>query len=195
MKFEIKNRYTGEVKFTAEIDANEDTPIGIKIGLAVKWAVKTKEDLSESNLSGSDLSGSDLSGSNLSGSNLRGSDLSESNLSGVKNPPKSSADYFAKLTRDDLGFIVFRSQPGEKSKPEHWKWESGLFLTETPNPCRTTMCGSGVNFSTLEWAKQNYQGPYWKCRIRFEDMADVVVPFHTDGKARCARLELLEIVQ
>lgn len=37
--FSIKNRWTGEVQFTAKIDASEDTPLGVKIGLAVKWAI------------------------------------------------------------------------------------------------------------------------------------------------------------
>ena len=50
MKFEIKNRWTGEVKFTAEIDAVESTPLSLKIGLAVKWAIETR-----ANLTGADL--------------------------------------------------------------------------------------------------------------------------------------------
>ena len=32
----------------------------------------------------------------------------------------------------------------------------------------------------------------WRCRIRYEDGPGVVVPYNTDGKARCERLELLE---
>jgi hypothetical protein len=101
----------------------------------------------------------------------------------------------SRFEKDQEGVIVFRSQPGERPKPSHWKFEKGLFLTETVNPDRGTMCGSGVNFASLEWAKKNYKGPFWKCRIRFEDLADVVVPFNTDGKARCSRLELVEEVQ
>ena len=36
IKFEIKNRWTGDVQFTAEIAADENTAFGVKIGLAVK---------------------------------------------------------------------------------------------------------------------------------------------------------------
>ena len=55
IKFDIKNRFTGAVQFTAEIDCADDVPTGIKIRLAVKWA-----DLSGADLSGADLSGADL---------------------------------------------------------------------------------------------------------------------------------------
>jgi hypothetical protein len=82
MKFEVLNRWTGEVQFTAEIDADDSTPRSIRLRLAVQWALKNHSDLRGSNLSGSNLSCSDLSGSNLSGSNLSCSDLSGSNLSG-----------------------------------------------------------------------------------------------------------------
>lgn len=34
----------------------------------------------------------------------------------------------------------------------------------------------------------------YRCRIRWIDLAGVVVPYNTDGKARCARLEILEQV-
>ena len=87
MKFEIKRRFTGAVKFTTEIEAQEDAPASVKLRLAVLWAIENKVDLSNCDLSGSDLSncdlsGSDLRGSDLSGSNLSGSDLRGSNLSG-----------------------------------------------------------------------------------------------------------------
>ena len=73
MKYEIKNRWTGDVIFSAETK---------NFKLAVKMAVEQKINLSNSNLSNSNLSGSDLSGSNLSGSDLRSSDLSNSNFRG-----------------------------------------------------------------------------------------------------------------
>ena len=109
MKFDVRNRYTGEVKFTADIDCTEGTPTSIKLGLAIRWAVASKADLSraylreanlsgaylreanlsEANLSGADLSGADLSRAylreaNLSGANLSGADLSGAYLSGAK---------------------------------------------------------------------------------------------------------------
>lgn len=57
MKFEVKNRYTGNVQFAAEIECDENEAYSVKLGLAVKWGMKAK-----ANLSGADLSGADLSG-------------------------------------------------------------------------------------------------------------------------------------
>jgi hypothetical protein len=61
MQFEIKNRWTGNVQFVAEIDCKEDAPILLRLGLAVKWAVENKANLSGANLSGANLSGANLS--------------------------------------------------------------------------------------------------------------------------------------
>jgi len=78
MKFEIKNRWTGAVQFTAKIDCADDTATSIKIGLAVRWGIENG-----ANLSGADLSGADLRGANLIGANLRGANLSGANLIGA----------------------------------------------------------------------------------------------------------------
>jgi hypothetical protein len=50
VKFEIKNRFSGEVQFVASIECTEDTPISIKLGSAIKWAVENKADLSYADL-------------------------------------------------------------------------------------------------------------------------------------------------
>jgi len=83
MKFEIKNRWTGNVQFTAEIDASDDTPTSVKIGLAVRWAVKSDANLSDANLSDANLSGANLRGANLSDANLSDANLSGANLRGA----------------------------------------------------------------------------------------------------------------
>ena len=64
--FNIMNRFSGELQFAAEIECAEDAPLSLKIGLAVKWAKKSRADLSGADLSGADLSGANLSGANLS---------------------------------------------------------------------------------------------------------------------------------
>ena len=93
MQFEIRSRWTGSVVFTAEVEADENASTSAKIGLAVKFAVKSNATLSGANLRGADLSGANLSGANLSeayligayliGANLRGANLSGANLSGA----------------------------------------------------------------------------------------------------------------
>jgi uncharacterized protein YjbI with pentapeptide repeats len=81
MKFNITNRWTGKVQVEAEIECAEDTPVSIKLSLAVKWAVKTRADLSEADLSGANLSRADLSEADLSRADLSGADLLGANLS------------------------------------------------------------------------------------------------------------------
>ena len=93
IKFEVKNRFNGSVQFTADIECDKGASRSFKIGLAIKWAIKTGAclscaDLSVANLSGADLSGADLSraylsGANLSGAYLIGADLSGADLSGA----------------------------------------------------------------------------------------------------------------
>jgi len=43
--FEVRNRFTNAVQFTAEIICAPDTSISVKLGLAVKWAVKAGANL------------------------------------------------------------------------------------------------------------------------------------------------------
>jgi hypothetical protein len=100
MKFEITNRLTGAVQFTAEIECDESTNHSVKVGLAVRWAIKSGAYLnlrgadlrgaylrgaylSGAYLSGADLRGADLRGADLSGAYLRGADLSGAYLSGA----------------------------------------------------------------------------------------------------------------
>jgi hypothetical protein len=95
MKFEIKNRYSGEVQIEADIDCPDNTYYSIKLRLSVKWAIKNKKALQYADLSGAelcnadligvdlryaDLSDAELSGANLSGANLRNADLSGADL-------------------------------------------------------------------------------------------------------------------
>jgi Pentapeptide repeats (8 copies) len=70
-KFNVMNRFSGDLQFTATIDCDEDALPRIKLGLAVKWAYN-----SGAVLSGAVLSGAVLSGADLRGADLRGADLS-----------------------------------------------------------------------------------------------------------------------
>ena len=120
MKFDIKNRWSGETQFTADIDADETTPLSIKLGLSVSWACKNganliganlreadlyRANLSEANLSEANLRGANLSGAYLSEVNLRRADLSEANLTGAD---LSGADlrgaYLIDAGQDSRGF-------------------------------------------------------------------------------------------
>jgi uncharacterized protein YjbI with pentapeptide repeats len=148
-------------------------------------------DLRGAKLRGANLSNADLRGADLRGADLSNADLRGANLSGAQGIP-TAAEWLKQFKHDEQGIIVYRAQNGEYAHPEHWRFAPGEYLTETPNPDRATECGCGVSFATLEWAQNKYAGPHWKCRIHWIDLADVIVPFNTDGKARCAKLQLIK---
>jgi len=93
LKFDVKHRFSGEVKFTAEIDCAEDAPVSVKLGLAVKWAVKARADLAGADLADADLAGAYLAGADLAdaylaraylaGAYLADADLARANLAGA----------------------------------------------------------------------------------------------------------------
>ena len=45
-KFEVRNHWTGEVQFTAEIVCGATLRPRLKLGLAIKWAYESGADLS-----------------------------------------------------------------------------------------------------------------------------------------------------
>ena len=92
IKQEIRNRWTNAVQFTADITCAPDATIGVRIGLAVKWARQNDANLRGADLRDANLRGADLSSANLRGANLRYADLSDADLRSVK------ADFWAILT-------------------------------------------------------------------------------------------------
>ena len=183
-------------------------------GVALSGADLTGADLTGADLTGADLSGVALSGADLTGADLSDADLARADLSGadLAQADLTSAD----LTEADLsgathllspltwlqenfqtdadGLVVYKAVGNtDFVAPVAWTIEAGHFLQEVCNPCRTTICGCGVSFGTREWCTKAYpNSDLWQCRIRWHDLAGVVVPYNTDGKARCERLELVE---
>ena len=84
MKYEIKNRFSGHVLFTAELGAEyESKPHSAQIGVAVKFAYKAGANLSDADLSDADLRGANLKGAKLRDANLSDADLSDADLRGA----------------------------------------------------------------------------------------------------------------
>ena len=155
-------------------------------------------DLSGANLSGADLSGANLSGADLSGTALSGTDLSGTALSyakGLINPIDYMAEYFEK-TQD--GYIVYKYFGAIYDSPKKWNIQPGEIIEEECNSLRTNICGCGINVSTKEWAKKEFRDknlPLWKMLIRWEWLPGVVVPYNTEGQIRCAKAQLLNVVE
>ena len=74
MKFEIKNRWSGQIIYQDEAES---------LKILVLAAIKTGADLQDANLSGADLRSADLSGADLRSADLRSANLSGADLSGA----------------------------------------------------------------------------------------------------------------
>lgn len=173
-------------------------------GADLRGANLSEADLRGANLRGAnlegadlrcaDLSGADLSGANLGKTNLRWANLSEANLSGAENL-LSAIDYLKEhFEFTSEGIIAYKTFCGTYTPPKKWVIQSGSVITENVNFNRTNECGNGINVAPLEWVYKNYGGKIWKVLIRWEWLAGVCVPYNTDGKIRCERVELVEIV-
>ena len=79
-KFDIRNRFSGEIIFTAELTCSPDTLPSIKLGLAVKAAVKARANLAGANLTDANLTDANLAGAYLAGAYLTGACLTGANL-------------------------------------------------------------------------------------------------------------------
>ena len=161
----------------------------------LSWADLSGADLRRANLSWADLSGADLRRANLSGADLRRANLSGANLSGAEGLLRTVDFLEVRFERTDRGYIAYKTFGGSYKAPDAWKIEPGAVIEETVNFDRCTTCGSGINAAPLEWVRKEYpDGTIWKVLIRWEWLCGVCVPYMTDGKIRCERVELLETV-
>lgn len=131
----------------------------------------------------------------LSGADLSEVNLSEANLSEAKGLPLAIDflnEYFEK-TSD--GFIAYKTFDSFYDHNELWKIEKGSIINENINYHRNENCGCGINVSTLDWVLgnvNNLSDGIWRVLIRWEWLCGVCVPYNSDGKIRCERVELLE---
>ena len=144
-----------------------------------------RADLREADLREANLSGADLSGANLSGADLSGANGLLSAVNFMK----------AHFERTENGYIAYKTFGGQYNPPEKWKIEPGSIIEESVNFDRCNDCGSGINVAPIQWVRNYYKGDIWKVLIRWEWLAGVCVPYQSDGKIRCERVELIEIVK
>lgn len=169
-------------------------------GLNLSCSDLRYSDLSCSDLSGCDLSYSNLSDCDLSGCDLSGCNLSYCNLSGCYLIDSiglvSSIRYMEEnFERSDDGYIAYKGFESLAILPDTWKIRPGTVIEATVNANRTDNYGCGVDVATLDWVKEYPSYEIWKVLIRWEWLPGVCVPYNTDGKIRCERVELIEIVQ
>lgn len=79
---QFQHRWTGEVLFECEVDASLPTR-GLKVGAAVKLAVKMRANLTGANLANAILANANLARANLADAILADADLTGANLAGA----------------------------------------------------------------------------------------------------------------
>jgi hypothetical protein len=135
LKFEVKNRCTGAVQYSAEIDCDENSSTPLKLGLAVKWAIETGAYLIDAYLRGANLEGANLIGANLEvayledayleganliGANLIGANLIDANL--IHCGTRSDGHEFYAYVRDGKIWIKAGCRNFEiKEAAKHWR--------------------------------------------------------------------------
>ena len=160
----------------------------VKEILEKHWAWLNDEETGER----ANLSKASLSGANLSGANLSRADLREADLSGAGGLLYATNFMDAHFERNADGYIAYKTFGRSYAAPAVWKIEPGATIEEVVNFDRCSNCGSGINVAPLEWVKGHYEGAIWKVVIRWEWLPGVCVPYMTDGKIRCEKVELLE---
>lgn len=153
-------------------------------------------DLSYADLSYADLRCADLNGAYLNGTILSGTDLRDVGLRDVKGL-LSPIDYLEKnFEKTTEGYIAYKTFNCGYDAPKRWVVEPNSIITENVNFTRTNDYGCGINVAPLEWVREKFPNQtIWKVLIKWEWLAGVCVPYNTDGKIRCERVQLLEIVE
>ena len=150
-----------------------------------------KKDLSEA-----DLSGVDLRRACLSVADLRRADLREANLSGATGLLPAVNFLEAHFERTGAGYIAYKTFNATYAAPTAWEIKGGAVISENVNFDRCTECGCGINVAPLGLVKRIYGNEIiWKVLIRWEWLCGVCVPYMSDGRIRCERVELLEVVR
>lgn len=168
-------------------------------GADLRGSNLTHANLTGTNLTNALLHGADLSSANLMGCNLEGTNLVLVNmchtiLNGAKNM-QSPINYLKEhFEFTEEGLIAYKVFGHIYITPSYWKIEKGSVITEACNFNRNDLCGCGINVATFNWVTRKCKGEVWKVLIRWEWLPGVVVPYNTDGKIRCEKCELVDVV-
>lgn len=144
----------------------------------------------ESQLIRTSINASKLEDVKFLNNNIVSIDLSES--TGLK----SSIDFLEEnFEKTEEGYIAYKIFNLHYMKPESWEIKEGSILTEVVNTSRFEECSCGINVGTRKLMEEYSSYPIWKVLIRFEWLSEVCVPYNSNQKIRCGRIQLLEKVQ
>ena len=174
----------------------------------------TKANLSDCDLTGAFFEEADLTGvisknANLTGIILKNANLIHYRLINVKGLI-TTEEYMNKnfeFDEEQDGYIVYKTFGSRFIPPRKWIIKENSVIEENCDIDRRDTCSYGINCGTLDWVRnyntykdviltsQKYNLPIWKMLIKKEWFDDIVVPYTTDGKIRCNKALLLNIVE
>jgi uncharacterized protein YjbI with pentapeptide repeats len=219
MKLEIKNRWTGNVQFTAEIECSEETLMSVKIGLALRWGLKNganlksanleganlksanlkSANLEDANLKGANLEGANLEGANLEGANLEGANLKDANLKGAN---LEGANGLSPYRVQPL--LMLLDQPGKiRAYKLVNKDNRGPFYPQVEYVAGATIecpqastnindeCAEGISVATLDWCLSQWRASYKILIVEFEAADIAAIPTFGNGKFRLFRCTVI----
>lgn len=161
------------------------------------FALLNNSNFNNANLCGANLSRSWLKNVSFEGAQLNNTNLKNADLSGVTGL-LSAFDWLCEnFERTSEGFIVYKIFHLVYPPPQRWNIKPGGVITETVATDRSQMHGCGVNFGTKKWVTDRNRGlskKIWECLLPFESLIDCVVPYGTEGRARCGKLVLLRVL-
>lgn len=149
----------------------------------------------QANLYRADFDTASLRNCNLTSAVLGNVNFNDANLSGALGL-LSPIDFIKKnFETTSEGVIAYKCFGAIYAPPERWKLEPGSVIAEEVNANRANTCGCGVNVGPYNYVARAYEFmTIWKVLIRWEWLPGVVVPYGSDGKIRCERVQLLEKV-
>lgn len=172
IKFDVTNRFSGAVQFTAEIDCDEGASVSIKLGLAVQWAIKAR-------------------------ANLAGAYLADAYLAGAKgfHPERTTPLASLKFMTAPLQAFKLVNGKGEGPMNGGVRYVVGETVEELDADCNpANQCSNGLNVADLPWCLREHRDGYRILLVQF-DAADIAcVPHGTDGKFRVKRLHVVKDV-
>lgn len=142
---------------------------------------------SDANLKNAIMRNTDLSGSHMTNLNLIGADFS--GAQGLLDPIEFLKSNFECSSE---GYIVYKGFDLYHPRPDKWNLKCGEIISETCNPDRSCLCGSGINVATYPWIKQRLEPKkIYKMLIKYEWLSGVIVPFQTEGEIRTSRAQII----
>jgi uncharacterized protein YjbI with pentapeptide repeats len=134
----------------------------------------------------------DFNGSDFTGAIFTNVNLGNSKFSGCKGILKQST-FLENLEKTDEGYIAYKTFGAFYEPPKYWNIKKGSVIEEIVCHDRSIQCSFGINVGTRDWIKDNSITFYaWKVLIKFEDIADICVPYNTNGKFRVGKCTLID---